>query len=136
MQDITKLAIAKVLEKEIKSMRLLPGTHTVNEIIRISVQGEVKKGDDTEYTPTVEIPLLPTLALLLEKMGFIRGAAERMLTEAMVEAIQLNDSPTAAIEERMTHINEAMNRARSIVGSLPRRVRQGATKVNVTIEEV
>lgn len=136
MQELTKLALSKVMEKQIKGLRLEAGSHMVDEFIHLHVKGEIKKSEDTEYTPTVDIPLLPTIALFLEKMGFVRDAAERMLVEAMTEAVNLSVSPTAEMQERMRDVESAMDRARRIVGELPRKVRQGQTRVNVEVEEL
>jgi len=47
-------------------------------------------GHDTDKMPTASIPLLPTLALMIRRMGCQRDEALRILKEAMTEALTLD----------------------------------------------
>jgi len=77
--------LAKKWKKE--SADLKPGRHWIDEEVVIRVTGSVEKRDDQFVSPTVSIPLIPTLALLVEKMGITREYAVTMLREALSEAM-------------------------------------------------
>ena len=99
MDNLTKLAISKALEKDTKNFKATPGVHDIDTTITLRVKGTVKKGADSDYTPTVDIPLLPTLALVLEKalvVSMTIGARRGWL------AVQSSSFfPTAGTEETL-----------------------------------
>jgi hypothetical protein len=98
------------------------------------VQGVVTKGEDTEYTPTVDIPLIPTLALVLEKSGITRERSIALLTEAMQEALALGQQAHDAVCDRINDIETAIARVREVTDALPKKTRTGQTRVRGEIE--
>lgn len=134
MNDILKLALVKKWEKETKNFKPLPGVHDIDAVLQLRVTGTVAKADDVEYTPTVDIPLLSTLALVLEKAGFMREKAKALLVEAMTEALELEEKGSELVAERVKNIEEAMAHVREVTGALPKKTKSGATKVNVEVE--
>lgn len=82
--------------------------------------GTVKIGHETDKAPTASIPLLPTLALLVRKMGFQRDKALEMLKEAMQEAINLDKSAAKALLAE-AGVAEAEKLVKSeVISKLPR----------------
>jgi hypothetical protein len=74
-----------------------PGVHT-NLVMDLTVRvGEMRIGADTDKAPTCSIPLLPTLALMIKRMGFQRDKALEVLTEVMTQAINLDKDATKAL---------------------------------------
>lgn len=136
MDNLTKLAIAKSLEKATKNFKAEPGLHNIDTTITLRVKGTVKKGEDSDYTPTVDIPLLPTLALVMEKAGFMRERAKELLIEAMTEALELSAKGDEFVADRVKNIDEAMAHVREVTGALPKKTKSGQTNVTVTVEEV
>ena len=136
MENLIKLAIIKSLDKEVKDFKATPGVHQVDEIVTIRVVGTITKGQDNEYTPTVDIPLLPTLALVLEKAGFQRELAKTLLVDAMREALELQEKGASFVAERCKNIEAAMEHVKQVTGALPKKIKSGATTVKVTVEEL
>jgi hypothetical protein len=136
MDNLTKLAISKALEKDTKNFKATPGVHDIDTTITLRVKGTVKKGEDSDYTPTVDIPLLPTLALVMEKAGFMRELAKKLLVEAMTEALELSAKGEELVADRVKNIDEAMAHVREVTKALPKKTKSGATSVKVTVEEV
>lgn len=136
MNDLLRVALAKLLEKETKNVKLPVGVHTVDQTVVLKLKGEVTKGKDVQYTPTVDIPMLPTLALVLEKAGFQRERSKALLIEAMTEALALGEQGSEHVAERVKDIETAMGHVREVTGALPKKTKSGATKVEVELEEV
>jgi len=109
-----------------------PGVHT-NLVMDLTVRvGEMRIANDTDKAPTCSIPLLPTLALLLKRMGFQREKALEMLAEVMGEAIALDKDATKALLAE-TGVKEAQDLLqKDVIAKLPR------TPVNgrVTVKDV
>ena len=134
MQDVLLVALAKHLSK---NLPVLPaGDYKIDETVTLHVKGTVRKGEDSEYTPTVDIPLLPTLALVLEKAGFQRERAKTLLVEAMQEALTADVEGNDLIKARIKDVEAAMGHVRQITGALPKKTRTGATTVRVTVQEL
>ena len=138
MHDILHVALAKLLEKQIKarSIDVPVGQVTVDETITLHVKATVKRLADQTYTPTISIPLKATLALLLAKMGFQRDRAADLLVEAMTEALNDDTLGSEAIAARLADVDTAMERVQAITAALPKDSRKGATSVVGTIETV
>lgn len=134
----TIVALAKYLADQ-KATLDGPGTYTVNEEIRLHVEGTVSKSQDVEYTPTTSVPWKLVSALLLEKMGITRDAASKMVLDACKEAIEtqrLLDSGSEVSEHLTAKLNdadEAEKRVDALVAKLPKKTRNGPTKINVTV---
>ena len=136
MNDVIAVALAKALEKNAKPIKLAAGEYAVDQTITLKVTGTVKKGEDHEYTPTVDIPLLATMALLLEKSGFQRERSKALLIEAMQEALAANVEADELVAERLKDIEAAMVHVREVTEALPKKIRNGMTNVGITIVDV
>lgn len=136
MNDLLKVALAKLLEKDTKGVKLPVGVHTVDQTVVLKLKGQVTKAKDVPYTPTVDIPMLTTLALVLEKSGFQRERSKLLLVEAMTEALALGEKGSEHVAERVKDIETAMGHVREVTGALPKKTKSGATKVEVELEEV
>jgi len=136
MNDVMLVALAKALEKTAKPIQIAVGEHVINETITLTVQGTVKKGKNHEFTPTVEIPLLTTMALLLEKSGFQRERSKALLIEAMQEALANNADSSEIVAARVRDIEAAMEHVKEVTSALPKKIRNGVTNVNVEIIDV
>lgn len=133
MNDTTKLALSKLLTK----LPDIPvGKTEVDEIVTLHIKGTLTRGKDCEYTPTAEIPLKSTLALLLARMGFQRDAAIELLVGAMTDAINAEDKGENFIAEKLTDIDVAMERVQKITANLPKKIRKGALTVKGTLSEI
>ena len=131
-----KAILGKVWKDE--SLSLTSGKHHVDDVLTVRIFGTVEKRADTEASPTVSIPLIPTLALFWEKSGITRDAALNLLREAITEAIQLNDSTDGKIAERMNDVQKAVDAIRKdLLAKLPKAPRAGSTITkNVSVEVV
>lgn len=128
--------IQTVISKAVKGAQLAPGQYEVDTTVTLRLKGTYKVSNDVSYIPTVDIPMLPTLALLLEKAGIVGPAAERMLVEAMTEALNGGEQAHGAIAERLNDIARAEDRVRNLVGQLPRKVRKGPSRWDGEVTEV
>lgn len=79
-------------------------------------------GHDTDKTPTCSIPLLPTVALLIKRMGFQRDKAMETLQGVMKEALEIggDKAATDALLSEMG-VAEAMQTIQEeVIATLPR----------------
>jgi len=81
---------------------------------------ELQIGHDTDKAPTASIPLLPTLALLVKRMGATREAALEMLTEVMDEALTLGKDATKALLEEQGVADAQAAIKNKVIAKLPR----------------
>ena len=126
--------IIAALLKSLKSPKVEAGDYSFDETFVVNIKGSLSKDEDESYTPTVDIPLLLTMALLLEKMGIVRDRAAEMLKEAMQEAIAHQQSGDEYISHFVNDIKVAMDRVREVTGSLPKKTRSGKTKVKAEVD--
>lgn len=136
MDNLLKLAIANHFGKDTKEFKATPGVHNVDQVVTLRIKGQVTKLADTTYTPTVDIPMLPTLALVLEKAGFQRELAKTLLIAAMTEALEVGAKGAETVAERVKDIETAMEHVREVTSKLPKKSKSGATTVKISIEEV
>jgi len=137
MSDLNKVlqdAILTAVGKSLKSKDLPPGEWSVNHRVVFNVAGTVRKGDPIEYTPTVDIPLLTTLALVLEKSGITRERSIDLLTEAMQEALALGQQGENHVASRVNDIQTAMARVREVTDALPKKVKNGIVTFKGNVE--
>ena len=124
-----KALVAKAWKSE--SVELEPGRHLVDEVIVVRVRGSVEKKEDQLVTPTVSIPLLPTLALFWEKSGIARDEALAMLREALVEAMTEGTKEDTHIQERIDDVQAAVKAVRTdLIAKLPKMPRSGKLLTN------
>ena len=133
MTQATIVALAKYFEKLAKKVRLPAGEHTIEEHITLTVNGTVVKAEDVEYTPTSDIPLVPALALLLRRCGALtREGAKDILIDVLTEAIEANEPARESLEAEKD-VKAAIAHVQDITSALPKKTKQGATKVVVEV---
>jgi hypothetical protein len=108
---------------------LPPGEYKVDETIALRLQGIIKVSGMVEYTPTIKMPLLTVMAVLLHRMGFQRDRAAELLSSAMLEALSIGEKASGPIGDIVDDINGAMERVRSITAALPKETRRGPTRI-------
>ncbi len=107
-------------------LHLEPGRHYFDEVLTVRVVGTVEKKPDEMIAPTVSIPLITTLALVLEKTGLAGDKALAVLTEALTEAMQDGGNEDQHIRERMENVELAIARVRKqVIEKLPKMPRSG-----------
>ena len=134
MDANTKALVAKLWKNE--AVELEPGTHYVDEVITIHVHGTVTKQSDKMVTPTVSIPLIPTLALFWEKSGITQDHALRMLREAVMEAMDGDKNMDERIQARVKHVESAIQAVRDSLSRLPKRPQKGSVSTKKLEVEV
>ena len=124
MLDQIKALLSKCWKHE--TANLEPGRHDVDEVLVIRVSGAVEKCEDQFVSPTVSIPLLPTLALFWEKAGIERDDALTMLREALTDAMNDGIKEDASIQERIDDVQAAVKAVRTdLIARLPKMHRNG-----------
>ena len=132
MNALLATALANVTKKfATKAGKVEVGTHEVDTVVTLRIKGTITKKPDTEKTPTVSIPLKATLALALQKAGIQRDNIARILTEAMTEAINMDEQGEARIADQLADVEEAMARVEAITHDLPKTPVAGATICNL-----
>jgi len=102
------------------------GRHWIDDEIVVRVTDSVEKCDDQLISPTVSIPLIPTLALLIEKMGVTREHALSMLREALTDAMADGVNEDASINQRISDVEKAVTTVRKeLIDQLPKMKRSG-----------
>jgi hypothetical protein len=124
MLDTIKALVAKVWKDE--EADLDPGLHGFDEEFVVRVCGTVEKYDDELITPTVSVPLVPTLALFWEKAGLERDNAMALLREAIVEAMTDGEKEDRNIKGRIDDVNTAIKAVKNdLLAKLPKMHRTG-----------
>ena len=92
-------------------------------------------GHDTDKSPTCSIPMLPVLALLIQRMGCTREAALETVREVMEEALTLGkDATESLLSESGVAAAEKMIKEK-VIAKLPRTlVRKTVKAKGVTLE--
>lgn len=132
MDNLAQVVLAELLGGDKK---LIPaGQYKVCGEYRIKLDAFVKKGEDTESTPTVQIPYKMVLALLLEKAGATRKNLLSMIENCMQEAVLNGESIKEKLEGKFKDLDGAMERISGLAKKLPKVPRSGITKVIGNIE--
>ena len=135
MDSNLKALIAKAWKDE--DLDLEPGSHYVDEVLTIHVNGVVTKQSDTMVAPTTSIPLIPTLALFWEKSGITQDHALRMLREAISEAMTNGKNMDQQIEARMKDVELAIQTVKDdLISQLPKQRRSGSVVTKKLAVEV
>ena len=66
----------------------------------------------------------------------MREKAKELLTAAMLDALNADIEASDLVALRVKEIEEAMEHVREITGALPKRLRSGATNVDVEVNEL
>lgn len=136
-QVMGRAILAKIISKEsdVKCFSLDPGRYEVDTEITLRVTGQVLKSEDTEYTPTADIPLIPTMALLLQRAGFTREGSEALILECASEAIDAGKSVSSEMNDRIKDVKETLAGLQARLSTyLPKKTRNGAMRVTGKIE--
>ena len=124
MNNEVKSLLAKKWKNEAADLEV--GRHYIDEEIVVRVHGAVEKRSDQLVSPTVSIPLIPTLALFWEKAGITRDHALNMLREAITEAMDDGVSEDANIQDRISDVTTAITAVRKeLIDKLPKMKRAG-----------
>ena len=114
-----------------ESANLKPGRRWIDEEIVVRVTGSVERRDDQLITPTVSIPMVTTLALLVEKMGVTREHALNLLRESLSEAMSKGIKEDASIKKRIDDVEAAITTVRQeLIDQLPKMKRAGSLIVD------
>lgn len=124
----TLATIAKAIKVSLGAHRPAAGTHDVAESITFDVTGQVNVSEDSERTPTVSVPLLPTLALFMRYSGCTGPASLAALERAMREALEAGTDSGEAIAE-VADIEAAEARVVDAMQALPKVPKKGAVTV-------
>lgn len=97
--------------------------------LRIEVD-EMRVAPDTDKAPTASIPLLPTCALLLKRMGIQREEALDILKDVMTQALDMGKDATKTLlaESGVADMQDRLKE--EVIGKLPRVPVKGAVKVD------
>lgn len=134
-------AITKAIASEFKDSKAEIGQTSFRGKVVIDLDVNLLRGEDEEYTPTAEIPILKVLALCLSRAGFQRQAIEQLIVNAVTEAVNQD----AKIDEILKVTELAIERVKQEVQSkLPKKTRAGKTQVKgvvrladvISVEEV
>jgi hypothetical protein len=109
-----------------ENIDLEPGRYFCDEVLTVRVSGTVEKKEDDFASPTVSIPLIPTLALFWEKCGITRDHALRMLKEAITEAMLDGVKEDDHIQSHIKDVDAAIKAVRTdLINQLPKMRRSG-----------
>jgi hypothetical protein len=126
--NIKALIVKKFKDAE---MDLNVGRHWVDETIVVRVSGTVERHEDQWITPTVSIPLIPTIAFFWDRLGVEKDAAMQVLREAITEAMRLQTNESPAVKRRMDDVAEAVAAVkRALITELPKMRRAGRTDLS------
>lgn len=126
------VALSKLFDGERKMVKearekLTPGDYEVKASVQL--EGNLAVGVSVEYTPTSNIPLLVTMALLVQRMGLQKDAALAMIHTAMTEAILLGESGNETIGPMVKDLEGVIAQIRAeVTANLPRQTRNGTAK--------
>lgn len=131
VEPSTVALVAKALIKELKKTgaEIEPGEYRVAADVQYHIEAHLAKGEDVEYTPTADIPLIPTLAMALKFAGCTREKAMDVLFQAMTEALEAGKRGAAYINDRVEDVEVAQARVVALAKKLPKKSRQGAVRV-------
>lgn len=122
-------ATKKALDTTTARDEIEPGVYkNIRVDVRIEVD-EMRVAPDTDRAPTSSIPLLPTCALLLKRMGIQREEALDILREVMTQALDMETDMTKALlaETGVAEMEERLKK--EVISKLPRVPTKGAVKV-------
>lgn len=130
--------IKAILAKSFKNEKLSlePGIHHINETVTFHISGCVEKKADQFVAPTVSIPWVAAVGLLLEKVGVSGDEAVESLREAIEEAMDEGKNTERQIQNRMCDVESAINMVREkLLAHLPKKRRAGSVSVKDLVVE-
>lgn len=122
-------ALKKTLDTKTARDEVEPGVYRDLRVDLTVEVAEMRVAPDTDKAPTSNIPLLPTIALLLKRMGVQRDEAIQILRDVMTEALALGKNASKSLLDE-TGVAEMEERLRSeVIEKLPRVPVKGAVTV-------
>jgi len=107
-----------------------PGVYrNIKMVVEVEVD-EMRVAPDTDRAPTASIPLLPTCALLLKRMGVQRDQALEVLKDVMTEALDLGKDASKTLLEDTGVADMEKRLKEEVIAKLPRVETKGAVKVD------
>lgn len=90
---------------------------------------EMRVAHDSDRAPTCSIPLLPTLALFIKRMGIQREEALDILKDVMTQALDMGTDATKVLlaESGVAEMEKRLKE--EVIAKLPRTPTKGAVKV-------
>lgn len=134
MDNLALVAISELLDGDKKNIS--PGQHHIEGIYKIRLNAFIKKGKDTESSPTTSIPFKTVLALMLEKAGATRENLLNMLETCIKEAMDNGDSIGDKLAERFKELDTSIGKVTSRLKKLPKVPKSGPTTVIGKLEFV
>ncbi len=133
LTPIQKLAINKLEVANTESVA--PGTYRV-EPFTIEISGTLRVTASTQVTPTTSIPLIPTLALAIKRMGIQREPFMEKLLEVMGEVLTADaDARTAMVADLgLAEFEETLKT--KVLSQLPKVPRAGAVRADLNVAVV
>ena len=119
-------AVKKGLDAKNAREETTPGVYR-DMVLDVTIEvDEMRVAPDTDKSPTTSIPLLPTCALLLKRMGIQREEALDVLKEVMQQALDLGKDATQTLLDE-TGVAEMEKRLKNeVIAELPRVPVKGA----------
>lgn len=123
-------AAKKGIDAKIARDETNPGVYR-NMVLDVRIEvDEMRVAPDTDKAPTSSIPLLPTVALLLKRMGVQREEALTILKDTMTQALDLGTDATKNLLEE-TGVADMEKRLKTeVIEKLPRVPVKGAVNVD------
>jgi len=107
-----------------------PGVYR-NIVLDLHIEvDEMRVAPDTDKAPTCSIPLLPTCALLLKRMGIQREEAMEILKDVMTQALDMGKDATKSLLSDMGVADMQERLKEEVIAKLPRIPVKGAVKVD------
>jgi hypothetical protein len=134
LTEIQKLALEKLSVKADRT-QITSGTHTVQPFT-IEVRGALTVSADETYTPTVDIPLIPTVALALKKMGVQRAHFLKVMREAVNEVVLADRNMRSALIAQSGLEEFEAEFRQKVLAELPNKTRNGKVSSALTVTPV
>ena len=112
-----------------------PGNYNIPPFM-VTVGGSMDVLEDEAYTPTVDIPLIPTVALALKKMGIQREHFLKVMSESVNEVLLQNRSMRAALLAQSGLEEFEAEFRRKVLAELPNKTRKGKVLAHTTVQQV
>ena len=125
-------AAKKGLDAKIARDETRPGVYR-DIVLDVHIEvDEMRVAQDTDRAPTTSIPLLPTCALLLKRMGIQREEALDILKDVMTQALDMGKDATKTLLAETGVADMEKRLKEEVIAKLPRTSAKGA----VTVESV
>ena len=128
MEASNMLALQNAVSKASKSLDLPPGIYPIDATYLIRLTGGITRHADTTTSPTTSLPLLPILALALQKAGCTRDATLSIILESCRDVLT-GKAPATLQDPSISSGVEKLRKA--FASSLPSVPRKGQLRCSV-----